>query len=109
MSARGDYPVDSAGEQYQTMCDEIDDLRLRLAWTEQIAQARGEENERMRPVVFAALAWADAEDETITSELQDSTDVLWDAVGAFRDPCGPDCELDSTGIVHRPMCARWEP
>lgn len=27
MSARDDYPVDSAGEQYETMCDEIDRLR----------------------------------------------------------------------------------
>lgn len=27
MSARYDYPVDSAGEQYETMCDEIDRLR----------------------------------------------------------------------------------
>jgi hypothetical protein len=30
------------------MCDEIDRLRLALAWTERIAQDRGDENERLR-------------------------------------------------------------
>ena len=66
MTARDDYPVDTATEQYETMCDEIDSLR---------------------PVVAAAIAWADAEDESLTPGLQDSTDRLWDAVARFRgDP-----------------------
>lgn len=23
--------------------------------------------------------------------------------------CDPDCELQGSEVVHRPMCARWEP
>jgi hypothetical protein len=56
VSARDDYPpipngVNRAGGWgllHKRMCDEIDRLRLALAWTERIAQDRGDENERLR-------------------------------------------------------------
>ena len=47
MSARDDYPHHGFVTHAQ-MCDEIDRLRLSLAWTERIAEDRGEENERLR-------------------------------------------------------------
>ena len=96
MSARDDYPVDSYGEQFETMCDEID---------------------RLRPVVAAALAWADVDDEP---RLYDSNDRLWAAVAMFRgDPvtdlpcetCGgtglcrfPSIEIQALVMVACPDC-----
>jgi hypothetical protein len=48
VSARDDYQYGERGAQHYTMCDEIDALRLQVAWLERIAQDRGEENERLR-------------------------------------------------------------
>jgi hypothetical protein len=47
VSARDDYPHHGY-VTWRAMCDEIDRLRLSIAWTERIAQDRGDENERLR-------------------------------------------------------------
>ena len=36
MSARDDYPTDTATECYETMCDEIDRLRAELATAHEV-------------------------------------------------------------------------
>lgn len=51
MSARDDYRCDGLLSTHAAMCDEIDRLRLDLAYTDDIARCRGEENERLRMFV----------------------------------------------------------
>ena len=48
MSARDDYHVDTVTQCYESMCDQNDKLRLDNAWLRNIADGRGEENERLR-------------------------------------------------------------
>lgn len=60
MSARDDYPdLDAlvrcadiyAHEELDKALNEIDELRLNLAWADRIAGDRGEENERLRSML----------------------------------------------------------
>lgn len=79
MTARDDYravasmlgtPHGAVWREAERMCDEIDRLRLALAWQENISQGRGEENERLR-------RWQ-AEAMTVLSEWE----AVWEAAGS---------------------------
>lgn len=43
MAARDDYPVDTSGEQYETMCDEIDELRATLVKVTEFVRRKAQE------------------------------------------------------------------
>jgi hypothetical protein len=62
MTARDDYPLTDGHyhRQWQAMCAKIDKLTLRLAWTENIAEGRSEENERLRGRVRDLIVERDA-------------------------------------------------